>query len=640
MSIGIPSKTYVIAGQYESEMYPNPQDWMYWGSTYWGDDSTYFWELYINPLDETPAGYYAVGFRLWDPDEKNYTIDIDNIYGYTPQYDANGLNTDPDYIHVALVKKDNVLTLFVNGYASASFDASSSWWPTILSDMCVNGNTGFTQKSRIQFFGMPPEPEYNGEIVPYSITRIKEFQITDYAKYESLGEGIQAFLPDDSFIYRKGIWIYPRLDFQLQIGDDSDAWMRISGISPTLSGELEVPGTISGVFNIAPILSAVLYNMGADPGQIEISIPFLNHAYLGAYFNGNATPVELDWDHNIPMLLFEGCGTVSSVGVMSFLVPMLRTNGIGYDDAIGTMNFLVPMIERSLEGIVGANGSIDARISPIVLAMNGSPGITGNINVRIPLIESPLMMSSVGSIGFMEFSLPVPIMEAVVANGVLGTVKIIIPRLRTMFTSAEGYEGAMAFSVPMPRLFLNGMFSYDGIINISIPIISLGHGLCTLVGADGEEYAYINMVINIKNKALTEYSNYNFNSMCMFNGVSLGANTLGIYKLDGTNDNGEPINWNIRTGYIDLEMKSKKRMKQVWFSYKTNGTLMLTVILPDGEQYEYDIEGYSDDEAGTRTKVGKGIKTKYAKLDIRSIGGSTVALDAIRLHYDTLNKKR
>jgi hypothetical protein len=141
------------------------------------------------------------------------------------------------------------------------------------------------------------------------------------------------------------------------------------------------------------------------------------------------------------------------------------------------------------------------------------------------------------------------------------------------------------------------------------------------------------MAVNIKNLGLTLLNNYYFNSFCRFNGKHLGADSTHIYDLDtGTTDNGTNIVWNIRTPYLDLQIKEKKRLHYAWLSYKSNGDLTVTVHHPDGTYYEALLDGIYTTETGMRVKFGKGDDTKYTALDIKNVSGSTIIMDVIRLH--------
>jgi hypothetical protein len=64
------------------------------------------------------------------------------------------------------------------------------------------------------------------------------------------------------------------------------------------------------------------------------------------------------------------------------------------------------------------------------------------------------------------------------------------------------------------------------------------------------------------------------------------------------------------------------------------------VIQPDGEEYEYSLEGIYITETGVRVKIGKGLRSKYVALDIKNVDGSTLTLDALKLHLDKVMKER
>jgi hypothetical protein len=89
-----------------------------------------------------------------------------------------------------------------------------------------------------------------------------------------------------------------------------------------------------------------------------------------------------------------------------------------------------------------------------------------------------------------------------------------------------------------------------------------------------------------------------------------------------------------------MEQKFRKRLIQAWLSYKSNGDLMVTVIQPDGMEFEYPVDGLGVTEDGVRVKFGKGIHSKYLALDIKNQDGSTITLDALKLHLDKINKER
>ena len=129
----------------------------------------------------------------------------------------------------------------------------------------------------------------------------------------------------------------------------------------------------------------------------------------------------------------------------------------------------------------------------------------------------------------------------------------------------------------------------------------------------------IALCLNTKNFGLTKYTSYDYNSLCVFNGKTIGAKRTGIYELSGNNDDGTSISWKLRSGKIDL---GDSKLRSVRLSGKLSGDLKMIVETADGNRYEYDAEPVSETEDVIRVKVGKhlcsgkGFHDKYAYLAI------------------------
>lgn len=235
--------------------------------------------------------------------------------------------------------------------------------------------------------------------------------------------------------------------------------------------------------------------------------------------------------------------------------------------------------------------------------------------------------------GSLAFSLPA--LKSLFSSRVneTGTLTLSIPALRFLGKTERGAIGTLNLTLPMLRLSTSSLLSAEGTLSIIIPMIKLG--LLSLPDS------YSAMVMNIKNNALTLYSNYNFNSFCRFNGINLGATKTGIFNLDsGDTDNGDQIAWNFRTPYLDLSQKVKKRITQAWFSYKSDGDIIVSIIQPNGEFYEYSLDGIDITESEGRAVFGKGIKSKYVALDVKNVEGSNITLDTMKLQFMKTTKER
>jgi hypothetical protein len=289
----------------------------------------------------------------------------------------------------------------------------------------------------------------------------------------------------------------------------------------------------------------------------------------------------------------------------------LYLSGTGLADGQADVSIAIPRFVLNADGIVSNTGIVSVSVPACSLSARGILDIIGVASLTLPRLR--LTTEDLLSVqGALTKSLPFFTLSATVLRGAVGSLDQDIPPFTI---SAEG------------RLDITGIGA------ISLPAFMLSVVL--------SPQSYLNMVLNIRNRALTLYGNYDFNSMCRFNGVHLGATSTNIYDLNsGDTDAGTLIEWNFRTGYLDLHQKEKKKLRQAWVSYKSDGDIIVTVVTADGTEYEYCLEGVEVTEDGIRVKVGRGIKSKYVALDVQSDGGSSIALDAIKLHFEKIGLQR
>jgi hypothetical protein len=295
-------------------------------------------------------------------------------------------------------------------------------------------------------------------------------------------------------------------------------------------------------------------------------------------------------------------------GQMAFTLPAISAHFDGTVDTQGVLNVILPMLDVYMSARVSTEGVLSITLPKHSIKFTGQQEVQGVLNVILPRL------------GFKAAGV-------IDENGVLN---VSLPMPRISLVAEVNNEGVLTVQLPAYRIHMDAYSSVEGTLNVVLPML-LFHAE-QLIGSDD----YLTMVMNTKNKALTLYNNYLFNSLCAFGGKHFGATDTGIFDLDsGTKDNGTPIEWNILTGYLDLEQGQKKKLIEAWASYKTDGDIKFTVVQPDGQRYEYILEGIDTTETGLRLKFGKGIRTKYVALNISNIDGSSIGLDELKLHLAT-----
>ena len=289
---------------------------------------------------------------------------------------------------------------------------------------------------------------------------------------------------------------------------------------------------------------------------------------------------------------------------------------------------------------VGGTDNIPA----VTLAAEGS----GYADVSIPAIT---ISASCGSDYRAELSQSIPAItiSADALQETLGNLVANIPAITIIATGIVGTGGSLSLSIPAITLTASAFSGFIGSLDTSIGAISLASSahwtgsnsaMLTIPAITLEARAravaaeIIAMVLNTKNFGLTKYTNYDYNSLCVFDGKVIGAKSDGIYELSGTDDDGTAISWKLRTPKINF---GQGKLWNVWLSGKLSGDIKMIVETADGEQYEYDAEPVSEFEDGVRIKVGKGInhrdpkhRDKYITIEFQNESDEQITIDKIQ----------
>ena len=398
-------------------------------------------------------------------------------------------------------------------------------------------------------------------------------------------------------------------------------------ISPTISGTLMkgLPGDIwNANLEISPQLSATIHVATTLFASITPSISLSGTIEVAAVPELAGTIIVA------PQI--SGTISFSPVGVASFTLPSLDLSATGVGENLGYTYSTLPIILLSADGFDSCLGDGVITLPELAVLIAGDISEIGEATQNLPSL-SLLATGSADILGNGDITLPRLILVSEPVIGELGNLSVTLPVLQLSGVGIDGAVGEGSITIPFFTLSASGVLDASGTAILTLPSLTLLSEIAPSV--------YLNLVMNLRNRALTLYSNYNFNSFCRFNEKHLGATSTGIFDLDkGNTDNGDLIKWNLRTGYLDLEQKVKKRLQQAWLSYKSNGDLIVTVVLPDGTEYEYNLTGYEVTEEGIRVKFGRGIKSKYVALDIRNVGGSSITLDTLRLHLEKIGAVR
>ena len=173
-------------------------------------------------------------------------------------------------------------------------------------------------------------------------------------------------------------------------------------------------------------------------------------------------------------------------------------------------------------------------------------------------------------------------------------------------------------------------------------LLSSGASAAVVLRFGADEYTA--WVLNTENIAVTQYTNYNFNSYASYDSRYFGASESGIYRLSGDDDAGEAIQAYFRAPLTDFGFASLKRAPEFAIGYTSTGDLLLkaVVVSPNGikEEHWYRLEPRPAlGTRETRKQTGKGLKSVYWQYEIHNINGADFQINTVRMWPMGLTRK-
>ena len=136
--------------------------------------------------------------------------------------------------------------------------------------------------------------------------------------------------------------------------------------------------------------------------------------------------------------------------------------------------------------------------------------------------------------------------------------------------------------------------------------------------------------VNLKNRAASQ-STIDFNSMCHFGDVFIGANNSGLYRICGYSDNGVEIPALLSTGVFDLGTERFKRIAYIYLGLETTGAMQVEVWCDGVYKITLDVPSIGASKREVYLKVPKGLRARYWQLKFRNVDGSFFVLYSVKL---------
>lgn len=124
--------------------------------------------------------------------------------------------------------------------------------------------------------------------------------------------------------------------------------------------------------------------------------------------------------------------------------------------------------------------------------------------------------------------------------------------------------------------------------------------------------------MNARTGAVSEYTNYEFNSFAQLGGRYIGASSDGLYDLMGDDDDGEDIIARLRGGFMQFGGTHLSRLKAAYIAARGEGDFVLKIETADGVTYTYETS--TRNMRSTKVHMGKGQRARYFNFELISTG--------------------
>lgn len=224
-------------------------------------------------------------------------------------------------------------------------------------------------------------------------------------------------------------------------------------------------------------------------------------------------------------------------------------------------------------------------------------------------------------------------------------------------TGTTGVIGGAQITCPLFRLSASGTAQNYGSANLIAPSAQLGAqaqayliapgARLTAIGTATVTATYEAYAVNLNHETkpgpapideTTRYTNFPFTHVVRYLNSYFGVNSTGLYLLEGTTDDGTPIEWNVQTAITDFGTPQLKTVEMAFFGGRFGPASEITLFSGEtaGDPYVYTTP--RDTTAKNyRQTFGRGLKARYYALAAK--GADELVLDSITLNIAKLARR-
>lgn len=350
--------------------------------------------------------------------------------------------------------------------------------------------------------------------------------------------------------------------------------------------------------------------------------------------------------HNVALPSLPSLAVAVSGGVNSAqTLPVLNASAYGHD-ALGERDAQITLPSLSVAAVVGGHSRATL------------PSLTAEATGTVPAIltsDIPLPSLAVALDGrTAAVTRAEPLLPALTASGYSGAVcSVSIGNLTLSASGTTGRVGTVQATLPLFVAVATGIIGNTASADITLPSLTVSTGVrapITLpslsfvaIGTAVVAVTYEAYAVNLKHSdkapdQVTRYTNFPFDQIVRYKNSYYGMNATGLYLLEGTTDDGDPIPWEVATHITDFGSPKLKTVERAYFGGRIGPDA--TVTLSVGEQADNSYS-YTTPRGQTvqnyRQVFGKGAKARYFSIGVS--GNDAFELDSLELAVTELTRR-
>ena len=372
-----------------------------------------------------------------------------------------------------------------------------------------------------------------------------------------------------------------------------------------------------GTINVnLPAVTATLAGTGSAAGAaLAITLPKLTARMYGA-----ARAVI-----GIPLITVHSTGRTSTHdNALDAVLPSITAQA----QAGANANLALPSISAEMSATFTGFAEVSAVLPSIEVELSGTTAAVGSAEVSLPVFDVVGYSGSVCSVTIG----PITAVATATAGGV-ASAAVTLPLFEIEAdATAQNYGSA---NIVLPAL----QSSPYGLAWLTLPGLKL-----TAIGTATITATYEAYAVNLKHSdpdavdETTRYTNFPFTHVVRYKNSYYGANSTGLYLLEGTTDDGAAIPFDVKTAMTDFKSSMKKTLASAYFSGRFGPASTITLTAGEGTPVAYSFSTPRDQAAQNHRQVfGKGVKERYYALEVAGTG--TLELDGIEMDVAKLSRR-